>query len=191
VARRASPWPERGLWRTPVALAASAFLSASTAVLLLSRHRVLAGVSALASCVALVAGSVHSDGDRDETDRDRRRADLAERILDLAFDASILVPLAWVLRGGSSRSAILAIVGLGAAYVASYERARGEALGYVGSESVAYRVTRESLVVLGLLTGWVTATLWAFTVIAVAAMSARAWNIVRQERHSRDSMGAR
>jgi hypothetical protein len=191
VARRASPWPERGLWRTPVALAASGFLSASTAALLLSRHRLLAGVSALASGVALVAGSMHSAGDGEKTDRNRRRADLAERILDLVFDASILVPLAWVLRGGSSRSAILAIVGLGAAYVASYERARGESLGYVGSESVAYRVTRESLLVLGLLTGWVTATLWAFTAIAVAAMSARAWNIVRQERHSRASMGGR
>jgi hypothetical protein len=171
-------------------LAASGLLSASTAALLLSRHRILAGLSALASGASLFAGSMLRAGDRDGTDRDRRRAHLAERILDLAFDASVLVPLAWVLRGGSSRTAILALVGLGAAYVASYERAKGEALGYVGSESVAYRVTRESLLVLGLLTGWLTVTLWAFTVIAMAAMLARAWNVVRQERHSRASVRA-
>jgi hypothetical protein len=190
VSRRASPWPERGLWRALAALAASGLLSGSTAALLLSRHRVLAGVSALASGVTLFVGGILRASDLEEVHRDGRRAELSERILDLTFDASILLPLAWVLREGSSRTAILAIVGLGAAYVASYERARGEALGYVGAESVAYRVVRESLLVLGLLTGWVTATLWAFTVIALAAMSARAWNIVRQERHSRTSMDA-
>jgi hypothetical protein len=171
-------------------MAASAVLSASTAALLLGRHRIPAGISAVGSGAALFAGSVLGATDSEENGGDRRRAELAERILDLVFDASILVPLAWVLRGASSRSAILAIVGLSASYVASYQRARGESLGYVGSESLAYRVTRESMLVLGLLTGWVTGTLWAFTVVAAAAMCARAWNIVRQERRSRASLGA-
>jgi hypothetical protein len=163
-------------------MAASALMSGLTAALLLTRHRVLAGLSGLGSGAALLAGSILVRGDVDDLERMRGRSRLAERVLDLVFDASVLVPLAWVMRAGSNWDAILAIVGLGAAYLASYQRARGEALGYVGSESLGYRVTREGLLVFGLLTGWVAGALWAFTVIALAAVVARAWNIVLQER---------
>jgi uncharacterized membrane protein YphA (DoxX/SURF4 family) len=76
-------------------------------------------------------------------------------------------------------------VGLGAAYLASYERAKGQALGYVGVESLGYRVTREALLVFGLLTGWVAGALWAFTIVTLAAVGARAWNVAIQERYSR------
>lgn len=164
-------------------MALSGLLSGLAAALLLIDHRVLAGFASLASGGALLAGSLQAraaalpDGPR--------RAMFAERILDVVFDASILVPLAWVMRSGSKWDAILALVGLGSSYLASYQRARGEGLGYVGAESLVYRLTREALLVLGLLSGWVAAVLWAFTVLAMAAAAVRAWNIVIQERHGR------
>jgi hypothetical protein len=162
----------------------SGLLSALTAALLLTRHRFLAGLASLASGAALFAGTALSPPTAGRSERSRGRAYFAERILDLVFDASILVPLAWVMRAGSNWDAILALVGFGAAYLASYERAKGIGLGYAGSESLGYRMTREAFLVLGLLTGWIAGALWAFTVLAIAAVSARTWNIVLQERGS-------
>jgi CDP-diacylglycerol---glycerol-3-phosphate 3-phosphatidyltransferase len=183
VARRASLWPEQALsWALPV-MAASGLLSGLSASLLLSRHRFLAGLSALGSGAALLAGTMLVRRDVGPA-RTRGRAPFAERILDVVFDASILVPLAWVMRAGSNWDAILAMVGLGAAYLASYQRAKGQSLGYAGSESLGYRVTREAILVLGLLTGWLAPALWAFTVVAVAAACVRVWNVVLQERHA-------
>jgi hypothetical protein len=161
-----------------------------TAALLLSRHRLLAGFSSLGSGVALFAGTTLARPDSDRSERMHGRAYFAERILDLVFDASVLVPLAWVMRAGSNWDAILAIVGLGAAYLASYQRAKGKGLGYAGSESLGYRVTREALLVFGLLTGWVAGALWAFTLVAISAVFARTWNIVLQERHAARYQGS-
>jgi hypothetical protein len=165
-------------------MATSGLLSGLTATLLLTRHRLLGGLAGLASGGALAAGSVLARRDASGAERIGGRAQLAERVVDLLFDAAILVPLAWVMRAGSNWDAILAIVGLGVAYLASYQRARGEALGYAGSESLGYRLTREALLVFGLLTGWVAGALWAFVVVAAAAAITRAWNIVVQERHA-------
>lgn len=162
----------------------SGVLSGLTAGLLLTRHRLLAGVSGLGSGAALLAGSLLARREAVGSLRTGARAHLAERVADLVFDASVLVPLAWVMRAGSNWDAILAIVGLGAAYLASYERARGEGLGYAGSESLGYRLTREALLMFGLLTGWVAGALWVFTIIAMAAVVTRAWNIVLQERQA-------
>jgi hypothetical protein len=166
------------------AMAASAVLSGLAAALLLTDRRVLAGVVALVSGAALVAGSLQA----------RRagvpngllgRVRFVERVLDVVFDASILVPLAWVMRPGSKWDAALAMVGLGSSYLASYQRARGESLGYVGSESMSYRLTREAILVLGLLSGWIAGALWTFAALTIAATAVRAWNIVIQERHAR------
>jgi hypothetical protein len=166
-------------------VATSVALSACTVLLLLTRHRLLAGLSALASSAALLGGSVLARREVGRSQRIGRRVHFAERAADLLFDASVLVPLAWVMRAGSNWDAVLALVGLGAAYLASYERAKGQALGYVGVESLGYRVTREALLVFGLLTGWVAGALWAFTIVTLAAVGARAWNVAIQERHSR------
>jgi hypothetical protein len=186
VARRASLWPERPLSWALAMLAVSGVLSGLTAALLLTRHRVPAGFSALGAGAALLAGSMLIGREAGGHAPTSGRARLAERILDVGFDASILVPLAWVMRAGSDWDAILAIVGLGAAYLASYQRAKGKGLGYAGSENLGYRVTREAILVLGLLTGWLAPALWTFTVLAVAAACVRAWNVVIQERHAAD-----
>ena len=53
-----------------------------------------------------------------------------DALLDRALEACVLAPVAWVSRDGSPRVAVLALVGLGASYLASYERARGESLGF-------------------------------------------------------------
>jgi phosphatidylinositol phosphate synthase len=184
VAREPSLWPERAPRWVFLTLFASAPLSGLTATLLLTHHRVLAGVSALASGAALLAGSIQ-EREAAPLGGLPGRARFTERVLDVVFDASVLVPLAWVMRSGSNWDAILAMAGLGFSYLASYQRARGEALGYLGSEVLSYRLTREGLLVLGLLSGWITATLWAFTILTAAAAAVRAWNILVQERHAR------
>lgn len=168
-------------------MATSGALSGLTVVLLLTRHRLLAGVSALASSAGFLGASVLARRELAGSERIGGRVHLAERLVDLLFDASVLVPLAWVMRAGSNWDSVLALVGLGAAYLASYERAKGQALGYVGVESLGYRVTREALLVFALLTGWVGGALLAFTTVTIAAVGARAWNVVVQERHSHEA----
>src|SRR2546426_12823940 len=76
----------------PSVLAASAALCGISFALLLTRHRMLAGVAALLAAVCLVAGTTRAraGGSRDVL--------FAELIVDRVFDASILAPLAWVWR---------------------------------------------------------------------------------------------
>jgi hypothetical protein len=159
-------------------LAGSAALAGTTAILLITRNRWWAGVTASASAVGLLTASIqwglHGG----------RRARFAYLVLDLAFDTSILAPIAWVARLPSKRVAILALVGLGASYVASYERARGRSLGYAGSERFLYRAVRIVLLVVGLLTGRVQATLWAFVVLTLTTAALRAWSVADQHRDS-------
>ncbi|TMK86577.1 MAG: hypothetical protein E6G44_02935 [Actinobacteria bacterium] len=162
--------------RALLLLAASLPLSAGAAALVLTRHRILAGVAAAGAATALLAArSVRSE-------HPGARLAFGDGVLDRLFDACVLVPLAWTSRSGSNVDAVLALVCLGASYLASYERARGEALGYAGSEGTGYRFTRYAILVLGLLTGWLLAALWAYAALTVAAAGVRAWNIALQER---------
>jgi hypothetical protein len=157
-------------------LAGSALLAATTATLLIDRDRMLAGLSAAGAAVLLLAASIRwgLEGGR--------RSRFVYLVLDLAFDTSILAPIVWIARLPSTRVAILALVGLGGSYVASYERARGRSLGYAGSEGFLYRAVRAGLLVFGLLTGWVEASLWPFAVLTVVAAAVRAWNVAHQQR---------
>lgn len=182
--------------RRLLVLAASAALSAGTAALILTRHRLLATIPALGASAALLVAAFGARAEgvdwmdpasRVEPTRHAER--FADGTLDRVFDACVLVPLAWVTRSGSNVDAFLALVGLGASYVASYERARGEALGYRGTENLAYRATRYATLVFGLLTGWLEAALWAFVVLTVAAAAVRAWNVAAQERRSPSPRG--
>jgi hypothetical protein len=144
-------------------------------VLLLLHHRLGAGILALAGAASLLFGSgiARASGAPREV--------LAELLADRVFDASVLAPVAWVTRETSPRVAALALIALGASFVASYERARGTALEYRGSEGLAYRAARDGLLVIGLISGWLEATLWAFVVVALAATAARAWNVHLQD----------
>jgi hypothetical protein len=147
--------------------------------LIIAGHRTLAGVAALAATAGSVALAAEAAGDGSAG------LTFAARVLDRAFEAAILAPIAWATRETSLRVAVLAMVGLAASYLASYERARGEALGYRQREGTGYRVTRWAVLVLGLLVDpLLEASLWAFSAITVAAGAIRAGNVVRQERRT-------
>jgi hypothetical protein len=164
-------------------LGASAALCGISSALILTRHRLPAGLAALLATASLIAGTSRARAGG------RRDLVFAESIVDRVFDASILAPLAWVWRSHSARVALLALVGLAISYVASYERARGRSLGYRGTETVEYRAVRAAILVLGLLTGWIEATLWAYVAIASAAAVVRVWNVAQQERRSSRKFG--
>ena len=165
-------------------LGGAAAACGGTAALVLTGHRTAAGLIALVAAVLLLAGTVKARAGR------RRALLFAELVLDRIFDASILAPLAWVLRSLSVRVSILALIGLGASFVASYERARGRSLGYAGTETVGYRGLRAAILVLALLAGWIESALWAFVALTLSASAIRALNVARQERRSPRSFEA-
>ena len=141
--------------------------------LLLANQRVLAGFAALVACIVMVFLSPAASS---------VRARFAERMLDRLFDACLLAAVAWVWRGSDPAASVLALVGLAASYLAAYERARGEALGFRGSEAVPYRAVRQGLLVLTLLTGWVRWLMAVFVALTVFAAGVRASNVAAQER---------
>src|SRR5437867_3524516 len=96
---------DRLTWRLAL-MALSGGASVATVVLLLTEHRVLAGISCFVAVVALLAGGVRLPPPRSP------RLVFAERLMDRAVDSSVLAPLAWVTRYGASRTAALALVGL-------------------------------------------------------------------------------
>jgi hypothetical protein len=165
-------------------LAAAVVLSAGTAALILTHHRLLGGLVALAGAASLVAAEAWAPR------AGRSRELFAVRTIDRVYEASILVPLAWVARAGDNGDALLALVGLGSSYLASYERAKGQALGYRGGERGLFARTRYAILVLTLLTGWLFAGLWIFVVLTVAAAAVRAWNVARQDRGASTADGA-
>lgn len=157
----------------PLAVALAA--SAGAVILLLLGHRLGGGLVALVGAGALLLGSAGSG-------RSPRRDRLALLVVDRVFDGGILAAVAWVTRQASPRASALALFGLGVSFLASYERARAEALGLRGFESFEYRLGRVALLVLALLTGAIEAFLWLFVAIAAAAAAARWWNARRQVR---------
>jgi|GEM_PF-863781 hypothetical protein len=159
-------------------LGVSVAASGLAATLVLTHHRIPGGVAAAIAGLALLLGTV----------RARRAGEPAalfgERVVDRIFDAGVLAPLAWVARHGDERVAALALFGLGAAFLASYERARGQSLGYRGSEGVGYRAVRVAILAAALLTGRLEPLLWVFLALTVAAAAVRAWNVALQQRGS-------
>jgi hypothetical protein len=172
--------PSGPRWSPLSVLGASAALSVGTAALILLGHTRWAGVAALFAALTMLLGTVSARaGARGRRSRLPR---FAELVLDRIFEACVLAPVAWGWRGGSATITALALVGLAASFVSSYERARGRALGYRGSETVGYRALRAALLVFGLLVGWLGAALWIFAALTIAAAAVRAWNVVLQER---------
>jgi CDP-diacylglycerol--glycerol-3-phosphate 3-phosphatidyltransferase len=148
----------------------------AAAALVVGGHDVWGGVAVLIGGAALSWAGVTLDADPDARSR------LIGRVVDPLFDSTVLAGMAWASRQGSARTAVLAMVSLGASYVAAYERARAESLGYRASEGGGYRATRSALLVVGLLFGVAEAALWAFAVLTASAAAARAMNVANQER---------
>lgn len=181
-------WPARRL-RSGGTNLAVAFLGGSAALaglcagLILTGHPVAAGVAGLGAAGGLVLGTARA------VTMVGRRVTFVAFLLDRTFDACVLGPLAWVSRSTAPRVSALALVALGAAFTASYERAKAASLGYRARESPAYTAVRSLLPVIGLLTGWVEASLWVLSAIALAAMAVRAWNVAAQHRRTAAASG--
>ena len=191
--RSRSRAPSAGIVAVPPLCAA---LSGGTAALIIMRHLVPAAILAAISAVLFVAIELQRhEPDESSGEGGRRRFEFGRRVASTIFDASILAPLAWIERSASPRVAVIALVGLGASYLVSYQLARGQALGYSGSESTAYRVVTAALLVLAVLGGsvdreLVEPPLWVFSAIAVGAALRRAWDVRTQDGEPLASKGA-
>jgi hypothetical protein len=159
-----------------ILLWASAALAGVAAALILTDHRLAAGLAALGSAAGLLFG----------TSLDGRRVGLRARfagyVLAPAFDACVLGPLVWVSRVTAPRVCAVALLGLGASFAASYERAKAVSLGYRAPAERGYGAVRMLLPVIGLVTGYVEASLWAFLALTLVATGVRAWNVAAQHR---------
>ena len=158
---------------TLLAMVVAAESTGAAVWLLLADQRVLAGLAALVALLVMVGVTPTVSA---------ARGRFAERMLDRLFDACILASVAWVWRASDPAVSALALIGLAASYLAAYERARGEALGYKGSEAVPYRAVRQGLLVAALLTGWVRTMLVIFAALTLFAAGVRASNVAAQER---------
>jgi hypothetical protein len=162
---------------TGILLLALAFTGGATTAVVL-RHRIVAGVLALIGGAVMLLGWFATD--REKT----ARARFAAMIIDPVFDTCILAAIAWVSRTAEPTVAALALVALGTCYVAAYERARADALGFRTFESVGYRAARSALIGLALVTGWMAAALWVLVAISAVAVAVRAMNVAIQHRSS-------
>ena len=151
----------------------SILLSAAAALLILLGDSAWGGAAAVASAVLQAAAASASPGGRG-------------RLLwgsggPLA-DAAVLAPVAWVYRESDPATAALALVTLGCCLVASYERARGIALGYRIRPMWELRLTRQAVVGAGVIAGGaaLTAGLWIALVVATASLVVRAVGVGTQ-----------
>ena len=168
----------RAVSSTPVLLGALLLVGAATALILLHEPRIAGGVVLLAGA-AIVWGwfLAQSEGDG--------RSRFVSMLVDPVHDAAILAAVAWEARGTDPTVSALALVALGLSYLASYERARADALDFRTFESVGYRAVRSALIGIGLITAWMSVALWLLIVVAAAAVVARATNVAVQHRRTR------
>jgi hypothetical protein len=169
----------RGPAPSSIALLVALLLSAGAATAILLDRRVTAGALVLAGGAAIQLGWFFADRER------TARARFAAMLLDPLLDAGILATVAWASRGPEPGVGALALVALGLCYLAAYERARADALGFRTFESVGYRAVRSALIGLGLVTGWMAGALWLLIAVSGAAVAARARNVAVQHRNSK------
>jgi hypothetical protein len=169
--------------RSTLYLVAGLVLMAGAGTAVIQRERVAAGALTLAGGAAILLGWFAAD--REAT----ARARFAAMLVDPLFDAVILATVAWVARTEQPSVGTLALVALGTCYLAAYERARADALGFRTFESVGYRAARSALLGIGLLTGWLTAALSVLVAVSAAAVTVRALNVVVQHRRSKPAAG--
>jgi hypothetical protein len=164
--------------RAAPTLAASVVGALGAGALVIIGHPVWGGIAALVAAVALVWGWFFAHQARDP------RSHLAAMLADPVFDTSLLGAMAWAARRDSARVAVLALVCLGLAYLASYERARSDALGYRTFEGLGYRVARAALIVAGLVSGQQVVALSLLAGLAAVTVAVRAANVALQERRA-------
>jgi hypothetical protein len=163
--------------------------SGAAAAAIVHRDRSLGAVAGLVAFLGLVALVAPARSAAPDPERGslppREAAALAARILAPVFEGSILLATAWTVRGSAERTSALALVSFGLSYLAIYERAKAQGLRYAGRESALFLAVRDGLLVVGVATGWMEASLWAFAAFAGASAAVRAYNVVHQERFER------
>lgn len=160
-------------------LLAAMLLTATAAALILLRHPRIAGAVALLAGAAILWGWFIAHGEA------TARSRFVSMLVDPLYDSVILASVAWVARTDEPRLAALAIVALGLSYVAAYERARADALGFRTFESVGYRAARIALISIALIADQLTIALWLFISLTGAAVTVRAVNVAMQHRRSK------
>jgi hypothetical protein len=160
-------------------------LTATATALILLRLPRIAGGLALAAGAAILWGWFLAQGEG------HARSRLTSMLVDPLYDSALLASLAWVTRITAPRTSVLALVALGLCYVASYERARADALGFRTFESVGYRAARVALISVGLLANLLTIALWLLIALSGAAVAVRAANVAVQHRRTKDPAARR
>lgn len=160
------------------ALTAAVAGAGAAAALVLTGNVRVAGIPALIAAIALASA------DPSSRNRIGSRSRFVARLVDRAFDFCVLVPLAWVTRVTDPSVAILSLVACGLGYLAAYERARGESLGFAMRDEAVYRAVRTGVLTAGLLTDWLEAAIWVFVLLTGAAAVVRAANVARQARRT-------
>jgi hypothetical protein len=171
------PHPPRREPRALWLLGISVLCAAGAATLLLTGHPAGGGVAGLAASIGCFAAAGATGA----------QPSLALGAVGPLVDAAILAPLAWTYRADDPQVAALALVTLGTALVASYERARASALGYRTRRTAWVALVRRALPAAGLIAGgaWLAGSLWAALGLAVFTFGVRAMGVVLQERAGR------
>jgi hypothetical protein len=152
--------------------------AAATALILFHQPRIGGGF-ALAGGAAILWGWFLAQGEG------HARSRFTSMLVDPLYDSALLASLAWVDRATAPRTSVLALAALGLCYLASYERARADALGFRTFESVGYRAARVALISVGLVAKLLTIALWLLIVLASAAVAVRAANVAVQHRRTK------
>jgi hypothetical protein len=148
----------------------SILFSAAAAALILLREPVWGGAAAVAGAVLLAAAATGA-----QTPRGRLIWGAAGPLAD----AAVLAPVAWVHRESDPAVAALSLVTLAVCLVASYERARGIALGYRLTSWWGIRFARQAVVGAGVIAGGsaLIVTLWFALALATGLLVVRAVGI--------------
>jgi hypothetical protein len=178
--------PTQSARREPVALSllGLSLLGAATAVtLFLTGHPAAGGAAALVAAAAQFTVVADVPG----------RVSFVRGATAPICDAAVLAPVAWVHRFDDHLVAALALVALGTTLVASYERARSDALGYRTSQARSVRLVRQALPAAGVIVGgaWLVGTLWAALALAALLLAVRAASVVIQDRAGVAAEGTR
>ena len=171
---RASGVPPAGL---------SILLSAAAALLILLGESTWGGAAAVAAAVLQAVSAA-----RGRTGRGRLLWGAGGPLAD----AAVLAPIAWVHRASDPEVAALALVTLGCCLVASYERARGVALGYRIPPAWGLRLVRQVALGVGGMAGGaaLTGSRWLSLALAAASLVVRAVGVAtRQAEPSSDGGG--
>lgn len=152
-------------------------LAATAGWLIVARQPTAAGAVALAGAALLLLGGHRANhGLGGPVDR------MLTELFDRAWDGAVLGAIAWVSVHEETAIAIGALLALSAAFLSSYVRARGAALGYSVEESHVTRGLRYVLVSTGLLTGLLGPAVWVTAAVSVLAVIVRTGQVAREER---------